>query len=176
MYFLYCIIFVLLFIYIIYFISSNSYPDHVDSHNRSRVHARPHPASPRQVSKTAPTGEYLPTGSFMIRGKKNFLPPNALVMGVALMWRVAEVASLPRIQLCGHWREAPVLSAVVVGVDGMSRTSRTLLSSHSPLFFQKSCVHFWRAEEMRHRFFLSIGISIRLRIYALHSCVLHASH
>eukprot|EP00668_Euglena_longa_P012176 GGOE01014608.1.p1 GENE.GGOE01014608.1~~GGOE01014608.1.p1 ORF type:complete len:1133 (+),score=385.10 GGOE01014608.1:88-3486(+) len=43
-----------------------------------------------QVSKTAPTGEYLPTGSFMIRGKKNFLPPNALVMGVALMWRVAE--------------------------------------------------------------------------------------
>jgi hypothetical protein len=28
-----------------------------------------------QVSKTAPTGEYLPTGSFMIRGKKNFLPP-----------------------------------------------------------------------------------------------------
>ena len=32
-----------------------------------------------QVSKTAPTGEYLPTGSFMIRGRKNFLPPHPLV-------------------------------------------------------------------------------------------------
>ena len=28
-----------------------------------------------QVSKTAPSGEYLPTGSFMIRGKKNYLSP-----------------------------------------------------------------------------------------------------
>lgn len=28
-----------------------------------------------QVSKTAPTGEYLVTGSFMIRGRKNYLPP-----------------------------------------------------------------------------------------------------
>jgi hypothetical protein len=28
-----------------------------------------------QVSKTAQTGEYLTTGSFMIRGKKNYLPP-----------------------------------------------------------------------------------------------------
>ena len=28
-----------------------------------------------QVSKAAPTGEFLPTGSFMIRGRKNYLPP-----------------------------------------------------------------------------------------------------
>jgi predicted ribosome quality control (RQC) complex YloA/Tae2 family protein len=33
-----------------------------------------------QVSKTAPTGEYLTVGSFMIRGKKNFLPPASLEM------------------------------------------------------------------------------------------------
>ena len=32
----------------------------------------------RQVSKTAPTGEYLVTGSFMIRGKKNYLPPQVV--------------------------------------------------------------------------------------------------
>lgn len=43
---------------------------------------------PNQVSKTAPTGEYLTVGSFMIRGKKNFLPPNQLVMGFAMMFRV----------------------------------------------------------------------------------------
>lgn len=41
-----------------------------------------------QVSKTAPTGEYLPTGSFMIRGKKNFLPPQPLVMGLAFMFKL----------------------------------------------------------------------------------------
>ena len=31
-----------------------------------------------QVSKTAPSGEYLQTGSFMIRGKKNYLHPSKL--------------------------------------------------------------------------------------------------
>ena len=44
----------------------------------------------RQVSKSAPTGEYLSTGSFMIRGKKNYLPPNSLVMGFGLLFRVDE--------------------------------------------------------------------------------------
>ncbi|KAI8818482.1 uncharacterized protein EV422DRAFT_168502 [Fimicolochytrium jonesii] len=41
-----------------------------------------------QVSKTAPTGEYLTTGSFMIRGKKNWLPPVQLVYGFGLLFRV----------------------------------------------------------------------------------------
>lgn len=35
-----------------------------------------------QVSKTAPSGEYLGTGSFMIRGTKNFLPPMPMIYGV----------------------------------------------------------------------------------------------
>jgi len=43
-----------------------------------------------QVSKSAPTGEFLPTGSFMVRGKKNFLPASQLVMGFALMFKVSE--------------------------------------------------------------------------------------
>ncbi|XP_022096667.1 nuclear export mediator factor NEMF-like [Acanthaster planci] len=41
-----------------------------------------------QVSKTAPTGEYLTTGSFMIRGKKNYLPPAQLMMGFGFMFKV----------------------------------------------------------------------------------------
>ncbi|CAM9456120.1 unnamed protein product [Discosporangium mesarthrocarpum] len=41
-----------------------------------------------QVSKTAPTGEYLVTGSFMIRGRKHFLPPRSLEMGLALLFRL----------------------------------------------------------------------------------------
>lgn len=43
-----------------------------------------------QVSKTAPTGEYLGTGSFMIRGKKNFLPSCHLIMGLSLLFKLEE--------------------------------------------------------------------------------------
>lgn len=43
-----------------------------------------------QVSKTAPTGEYLTVGSFMIRGRKNFLPPHTLVMGFGILFRIDE--------------------------------------------------------------------------------------
>ncbi|KAI9222333.1 fibronectin-binding protein A N-terminus-domain-containing protein [Blastocladiella britannica] len=43
-----------------------------------------------QVSKSAPTGEYLTTGSFMIRGRKNMLPPSQLVYGFGIMFRVDE--------------------------------------------------------------------------------------
>eukprot|EP00914_Ancora_sagittata_P026418 GHVO01052008.1.p1 GENE.GHVO01052008.1~~GHVO01052008.1.p1 ORF type:complete len:998 (+),score=178.77 GHVO01052008.1:52-3045(+) len=45
---------------------------------------------PSQVSKTAPTGEYLTTGAFMIRGKKNFLPPLKLEMGLGLLFAVSD--------------------------------------------------------------------------------------
>lgn len=43
-----------------------------------------------QVSKTAPTGEYLAAGGFMIRGKKNFLPPAQLLLGFAVMFQISE--------------------------------------------------------------------------------------
>lgn len=50
-----------------------------------------------QVSKTAPTGEYLTTGSFMIRGKKNFLPPSHLILGLSFLFRL-EDSSIERHQ------------------------------------------------------------------------------
>ncbi|GLE03101.1 hypothetical protein PINS_up011980 [Pythium insidiosum] len=43
-----------------------------------------------QVSKTAPAGEYLTTGSFMIRGKKNYINPSRLEMGLAIVFRLDE--------------------------------------------------------------------------------------
>ncbi len=49
-----------------------------------------------QVSKTAPTGEYLTVGSFMIRGKKNFLPPVQLEMGLGVLFRLGDDASVVR--------------------------------------------------------------------------------
>ena len=46
--------------------------------------------TPDQVSKTAPSGEYLTVGSFMIRGKKNFLPPSPLTMGFGFLFRLED--------------------------------------------------------------------------------------
>ncbi|CAG5114692.1 unnamed protein product, partial [Candidula unifasciata] len=43
-----------------------------------------------QVSKTAPSGEYLTTGSFMIRGRKNFLPPSYLIYGFGFMFKLED--------------------------------------------------------------------------------------
>ncbi|KAM3083703.1 hypothetical protein ACMFMG_002185 [Clarireedia jacksonii] len=43
-----------------------------------------------QVSKSAPTGEFLPTGSFMVRGKKNFLPPAQLLLGFGVLFQISE--------------------------------------------------------------------------------------
>jgi hypothetical protein len=49
-----------------------------------------------QVSKTAPTGEYLTVGSFMIRGRKNFLPPTPLEMGLGVLFRLGDDVSIAR--------------------------------------------------------------------------------
>lgn len=43
-----------------------------------------------QVQKTAPTGQYLSVGSFMIRGKKNYIPLQNLVLGFGILFRIDE--------------------------------------------------------------------------------------
>ncbi|KAI1818984.1 fibronectin-binding protein A N-terminus-domain-containing protein [Xylaria intraflava] len=43
-----------------------------------------------QVSKSAPTGEFLPPGSFTVGEKKNFLPASQLIMGLALMFKISD--------------------------------------------------------------------------------------
>jgi hypothetical protein len=51
-----------------------------------------------QVSKSAPTGEYLPTGSFMIRGKRNFLHPNRMEMGFTFLYRLDQESFLRKLE------------------------------------------------------------------------------
>jgi predicted ribosome quality control (RQC) complex YloA/Tae2 family protein len=46
-----------------------------------------------QVSKSAPSGEYLTTGSFMVTGKKNYLPPSALEFGFGVMFRLDDASA-----------------------------------------------------------------------------------
>ena len=47
-----------------------------------------------QVSKLALTGDYLPNGSFEIRGDKNFLPPAPLLLGFGIMFKVSEESKI----------------------------------------------------------------------------------
>lgn len=42
--------------------------------------------NPEQVSKTAPSGEYVTKGSFMIRGNKNYLPNANLELGIGILF------------------------------------------------------------------------------------------
>jgi predicted ribosome quality control (RQC) complex YloA/Tae2 family protein len=49
-----------------------------------------------QVSKTAPSGEYLTVGSFMVRGKKNYLPPSQLELGLGVLFRLGDEDSIAR--------------------------------------------------------------------------------
>jgi predicted ribosome quality control (RQC) complex YloA/Tae2 family protein len=43
-----------------------------------------------QVTKTGQTGEFLPAGMFNIKGKKEYLPPAQLVVGLAVMFEISE--------------------------------------------------------------------------------------
>ncbi|CAG9863169.1 unnamed protein product [Phyllotreta striolata] len=74
-----------------------------------------------QVSKTAPTGEYLSTGSFMIRGKKNFLPQSHLILGLGFLFRL-EDSSVDRHKderkiLTANEEDAAILAEIDMGKD-----------------------------------------------------------
>jgi len=56
----------------------------------AKVTAAAYWVRPDQVSKTAPSGEYLTTGSMMIRGRKNYLPTSQLVMGIGWLFKLEE--------------------------------------------------------------------------------------
>ena len=43
-----------------------------------------------QVSKTPPTGMFISTGSFIIRGKRTFIQPRSLQLGLTLMFALNE--------------------------------------------------------------------------------------
>ncbi|KAI0910148.1 hypothetical protein F4823DRAFT_591272 [Ustulina deusta] len=75
-----------------------------------------------QVSKSAPTGEFLPTGSFMVRGKKNFLPASQLIMGFALMFKVSEESKAKHLK--HRLYDAPVRSETPSEAPATSKDTR----------------------------------------------------
>jgi predicted ribosome quality control (RQC) complex YloA/Tae2 family protein len=47
-------------------------------------------ANADQISKSGPGGDFLPIGSFAVKGKKNFLPPAVLLVGFGILFLVSE--------------------------------------------------------------------------------------
>lgn len=72
-----------------------------------------------QVSKFAPTGDYLPPGNFFVRGDKNFLPPTPLVLGFAVLFQISEDS------LANHTKHR------VQEDEGMSEQTRNLVEAAS---------------------------------------------
>ena len=80
-----------------------------------------------QVSKTAPTGEYLTTGGFLVRGKKNFLPPSQLLLGFGVMWLISEGSRTNH----GRHRLAKTESLISEEVESLDAETRGLLLSQN---------------------------------------------
>ena len=72
------------------------------------------------MSKSAPTGEYLTTGSFMVRGKKNFLPHAPLIMGFTVLFRLVSAAC---------WCPAQVLWSPAHALKGLQTFSSCILTA-----------------------------------------------
>ncbi|KAH9253387.1 hypothetical protein BASA81_008738 [Batrachochytrium salamandrivorans] len=103
-----------------------------------------------QVSRTAPSGEYLSTGSFMIRGKKNYLQPPKLEMGFGYIFKLdltvvedgeGEEGKNGRDK---EWRylkglvPAPTASAATATVDDDGKHEIVTLAAAKPLRQPKS--------------------------------------
>ncbi|KAK5124515.1 hypothetical protein LTR85_001732 [Meristemomyces frigidus] len=74
-----------------------------------------------QVSKTAPTGEYLTTGGFMVRGKKNHLPPAQLLLGFGVLFRISEESKTKHVK--HRIRDEDVSTATPSLTDGETAAS-----------------------------------------------------
>ncbi|TLD22266.1 hypothetical protein PspLS_07807 [Pyricularia sp. CBS 133598] len=79
-----------------------------------------------QVSKATPTGEFLPAGSFMIKGKKNELPPATLVIGFGLLFRISEESKAK------HAKQHRVYDPVEIDPASMEASSKKPLEDDMP--------------------------------------------
>ena len=60
-------------------------PSHLAGHGRTGSHADAYWVMPQQVKKGAPTGQFLPKGSFVIEGKRNYLKGVELRVAIGIM-------------------------------------------------------------------------------------------
>lgn len=86
-----------------------------------------------QVSKAAPAGEFLPTGSFMVRGEKNFLPPTQLLLGLGIVFKISEESKAKHVKHRmnnGDDDDSALVSAT--GSTADSKDTRSITSTVEP--------------------------------------------
>lgn len=66
-----------------------------------------------QVSKSASGGDFLPAGSFSVKGKKNFLPPAVLLLGFGVVFHISEASKAGHVKHRIHDGDGPGASASV---------------------------------------------------------------
>ena len=77
-----------------------------------------------QVSKTAPTGEYLTAGGFVVRGTKNFLPPSRLLLGFAVLFLVSDESKANHSK---HWLQITTsMPSEAVDADSLAEHAQNL--------------------------------------------------
>ncbi|KAI9824913.1 MAG: hypothetical protein M1832_001518 [Thelocarpon impressellum] len=78
-----------------------------------------------QVSKIASTGDYLPTGTFSIKGQKNFLPPAQLLLGFGVMFHISDESQARHIKHRVKDVEVKLEGMTPAPVDGPQMKSDT---------------------------------------------------
>jgi len=84
-------------------------------------------ANADQISKAAPSGDFLPIGSFSVQGKKNFLPPAVLLLGFGVLFLISEESKAHHVK---HRIQDEDLETSTV-VDDL--TAREVIARHQDL-------------------------------------------
>jgi len=117
---------------------------------------------PEQVSKTPPSGEFLEKGSFMIRGKKNYLGSN-LELGIGLYFRNKnELLTVPVNESCypmfviGDWKAITSLKFKYKILPGNKKRGKIL----------KKIIELWykKSEPLEKKYLNSLNLGIIVNI------------
>ncbi|KAK1238563.1 hypothetical protein MKX07_004139 [Trichoderma sp. CBMAI-0711] len=76
-----------------------------------------------QVSKTTPSGDILPAGNFTIQGKKNYLPPTQLLLGLGFAFKISEQSKGNHLKHRVHDGRSSIAAEVATTGEGEAQNS-----------------------------------------------------
>ncbi|TFB00937.1 Ribosome quality control complex subunit 2 [Trichoderma ghanense] len=76
-----------------------------------------------QVSKTTPSGDILPAGNFTVQGKKNYLPPTQLLLGLGFVFKISEQSKGKHLKHRAHDERSSIAAeAATTGEEEVQNT------------------------------------------------------
>lgn len=76
-----------------------------------------------QVSKTTPSGDILPAGTFTIQGKKNYLPPTQLLLGLGFAFKISEQSKGNHLKHRVHDGRSSTATEAATGDEGEAQNT-----------------------------------------------------